>query len=93
MHQDKDENDFNHPILSISLGSDAIFLYGKDRKKLKKIRLKSGSVVKMHGKSRLFFHGISRIIKVDFNILSNDIINFPHNARINVTLRRFRPNN
>ena len=90
LHQDKDENDFTTPVLSISLGSSAIFKYGKDKKNTKEILLRSGSVVLMGGNSRLDYHGISKIIKVENNILNREGFDFfPDNSRVNVTLRRY----
>jgi DNA oxidative demethylase len=60
LHQDKDEGDFNSPVVSISLGLPAIFLFGgKERKDPKqKIPLTHGDVIVWGGDQRLAFHGI-----------------------------------
>jgi alkylated DNA repair protein (DNA oxidative demethylase) len=60
LHQDKDEQDFGAPIVSVSLGLPAVFLFGglsrKDRPQ--RMTLNSGDVVVWGGPSRLNFHGI-----------------------------------
>jgi DNA oxidative demethylase len=61
LHQDRNEHDFSAPIVSVSLGLSAVFLFGGlDRKdKAQRIPLHSGDVVVWGGPSRLFFHGIN----------------------------------
>lgn len=60
LHQDKDERDFSAPIVSVSLGLPAVFLFGGARRaeRPRRIRLESGDVVVWGGISRLAFHGI-----------------------------------
>ncbi len=60
LHQDKDEQDFTQPIVSVSLGCAATFLFGglKRSDKPTKILLQHGDVVIWGGKSRLNYHGI-----------------------------------
>ena len=60
LHQDKDENDFRAPIVSVSLGLPAIFLFGGDSRKDKqrRIALQHGDVVVWGGPARLFHHGV-----------------------------------
>ena len=60
LHQDKDEQDFSQPIVSVSLGCAATFLLGdlKRSDKPRKILLQHGDVVVWGGKSRLNYHGI-----------------------------------
>lgn len=60
-HQDRDERDFTQPIVSVSLGLPAVFLWGGATRKAKaqRILLKSGDVVVWGGPARLFFHGIA----------------------------------
>ncbi len=90
VHQDKDEKNFQHPILSISLGSDCIFKFGKNKNKLNKINLKSGSIAILKGDSRLYYHGVPKIIKTDKNIFNKLKYNcFPDDCRINITLRKY----
>ena len=63
LHQDKDERDFTAPIVSISLGVPATFLFGGLQRSDKtiKVPVSHGDVVVWGGKSRLFFHGVSPI--------------------------------
>ena len=60
LHQDKDEQDFSQPIVSVSLGVSATFLLGAAKRsdKPSKILLQHGDVVVWGGKSRLNYHGI-----------------------------------
>ena len=60
LHQDKDEQDFSQPIVSVSLGCAATFLFGglKRSDKPRKILLQHGDIVVWGGKSRLNYHGI-----------------------------------
>ena len=90
LHQDKDENDYSIPVVSISLGYKAIFHYGKEKKNLKEIILTSGSVIVMGGYSRLFYHSIPKILKDNSNIFrSFPKSNIPKESRVNITMRRF----
>ena len=91
IHQDKDENDFSHPVVSISIGNKAIFNYGSSRKNLKKICLPSGSIVVLKDESRLYYHSISKIFKSDKNVFyDNQNINLTKEGRISITLRKFQ---
>jgi DNA oxidative demethylase len=60
LHQDKDERDFNAPIVSVSLGVPATFLLGGLRRadKPQRIALSHGDVVVWGGTARLRFHGV-----------------------------------
>ncbi|WP_126626822.1 DNA oxidative demethylase AlkB [Dictyobacter alpinus] len=60
LHQDKDEKDLNQPIVSVSLGLPAIFLFGgaKRADKQLQLHLNHGDVVVWGGPARLFYHGI-----------------------------------
>ena len=82
-HQDKDEEDFDAPVLSVSLGDTAIFLAGgrSRRDPTRKFELKSGDVVVLGGEDRLAFHGIDRVLAGTSDLL-------PEGGRINLTLRR-----
>jgi alkylated DNA repair protein (DNA oxidative demethylase) len=61
LHQDKNELDFNQPIVSVSLGIPAVFLFGGLTRtdKTLKIPLVHGDVVVWGGQTRLNFHGIA----------------------------------
>jgi alkylated DNA repair protein (DNA oxidative demethylase) len=60
LHQDKDENDFRAPIVSVSLGLPAVFLFGGNSRKDKqrRIPLQHGDVVVWGGPARLYHHGV-----------------------------------
>ena len=60
LHQDRDEGNLSHPIVSVSLGVPATFLFGGlDRKdRPRRIRVEHGDVAVWGGPSRLAFHGI-----------------------------------
>jgi alkylated DNA repair protein (DNA oxidative demethylase) len=61
LHQDRDERDFGQPIVSLSLGLPAIFLFGGQlrNERTQRMRLESGDVVVWGGPSRLVFHGVA----------------------------------
>ncbi len=82
LHQDKDETDFSWPVLSISLGDDALFRMGNATRggKTESVWLGSGDVVVMGGDARLTYHGVDRIRFGSSNLL-------PKAGRINLTLR------
>jgi alkylated DNA repair protein (DNA oxidative demethylase) len=83
LHQDKDEKDFNAPVLSVSLGDSAVFRVGGLKRKdpTRALKLKSGDVVVLGGKDRLAYHGIDRVL-----LGTSDLL--PENGRLNLTLRR-----
>lgn len=60
LHQDRNERDFRQPIVSVSLGIPAVFLFGgtKRRDKPARIPLEHGDVAVWGGPSRLRFHGV-----------------------------------
>jgi len=60
LHQDRNEVDFTAPIVSVSLGLPAVFLFGGDRRadKPRRIALGHGDVVVWGGPARLRFHGV-----------------------------------
>jgi len=63
LHQDKDEADFSAPIVSVSLGLPAVFLWGgaKRTDKPARLTLNSGDVVVWGGATRLSFHGVAPV--------------------------------
>ncbi|MGQ4274455.1 alpha-ketoglutarate-dependent dioxygenase AlkB [Terrihabitans sp. B22-R8] len=83
LHQDRDEEDFAAPVLSLSLGDSAVFrIGGTDRRSAtRSVRLESGDVFILGGEARLAFHGIDRVIAGSSSLL-------PAPGRINLTLRR-----
>jgi DNA oxidative demethylase len=84
LHQDKDEQDFGAPIVSVSLGLPAIFLFGgiKRSDKPKRFRLEHGDLVVWGGPSRLFFHGVAPLAEGEHAVLGRQ--------RINLTFRKAR---
>jgi len=84
LHQDKDEQDFGAPIVSVSLGIPAIFLFGRPeaQRQAPKVRLTHGDVVVWGGPSRLFFHGVAPLADGEHAVLGRQ--------RINLTFRKAR---
>ena len=86
LHQDRDEAEFDAPVLSISLGDTAVFRFGGTERKgpTRSIKLQSGDVLLLGGPARLAFHGIDRVLGGSSTLL-------PSGGRINLTLRRVNP--
>ncbi|PTX57898.1 alkylated DNA repair protein (DNA oxidative demethylase) [Litoreibacter ponti] len=82
MHQDRDEGDFSWPVVSVSLGDEALFRIGNTTRggKTESLWLRSGDVVVMGGEARLAYHGVDRV-KHGSSLL------LPKGGRINLTLR------
>jgi len=88
LHQDRDEEDFAAPVLSVSLGDAGLFrVGGKSRKDpTQKFELSSGDVFVLGGEDRLSYHGIDRILPGTSDLLEEG-------GRFNLTLRRVtKPN-
>ena len=83
LHQDRDEQDFDAPVVSLSLGDTALFRLGGVRRSdpTRSFRLGSGDAMALAGESRLAFHGVDRIYPGTSTLL-------PQGGRINLTLRR-----
>ena len=84
LHQDRNEQDFAAPIVSVSLGLPATFLFGGLQRadKPKRTRLEHGDVVVWGGPSRLFFHGIAPLADGEHAVMGRQ--------RINLTFRKAR---
>jgi alkylated DNA repair protein (DNA oxidative demethylase) len=84
LHQDKDETDFGAPIVSVSLGLPATFLFGglKRSDTPRRFRLAHGDVVVWGGPSRLAYHGIAPLADGEHPRLGRQ--------RINLTFRKAR---
>ena len=82
LHQDKDERDFSHPIVSVSLGVPATFLFGglKRKDRVARVPVEHGDVVVWGGPRRLRYHGVASLKPAQHP--------FADQARINLTLRR-----
>jgi len=84
LHQDKDELDFGAPIVSVSLGLPAIFLFGglKRSDKPRRFRLEHGDIAVWGGPSRLFFHGVAPLADGEHPVMGPQ--------RLNLTFRKIR---
>jgi DNA oxidative demethylase len=83
LHQDRDEDDFNAPVVSLSLGDSCLFRAGGCRRSdpTRSFRLSSGDALVLAGSERLVFHGVDRIYPGTSTLLAEG-------GRINLTLRR-----
>lgn len=83
LHQDKDEQALSAPVVSVSLGDEALFRIGGTSRKdpTRSVKLSSGDVVMFGGPARLAYHGIDRIYPGSSSLI-------PGGGRINLTLRR-----
>ena len=82
LHQDRDEGNYAHPIVSVSLGISAVFLWGGAQRadKARRIGLVHGDVVVWGGPARLRFHGVLPLPEASHPLTG------PH--RINLTFRK-----
>lgn len=83
LHQDRDEEDFAAPVVSLSLGDTCVFRIGglKRGDPTRSLPLASGDAIVLGGPARLAFHGVDRIMPGTSTLL-------PQGGRINLTLRR-----
>ena len=83
LHQDRDENELDAPVVSLSLGDTAIFRIGGTTRKhaTRSVKLASGDAFVFGGASRLAFHGIDRVLPGTSTLLSEG-------GRFNLTMRR-----
>ena len=82
LHRDEDERDMTAPIVSVSLGLPAVFLFGGNRRgdRPRRILLESGDVVVWGGPDRLVYHGVAPLPDGDDPLTGN--------RRINLTFRK-----
>jgi len=61
LHQDRDENDAYAPIVSVSLGLPAVFLWGGKRRKdpVRRLLVENGDVAVWGGPARFVYHGVA----------------------------------
>jgi alkylated DNA repair protein (DNA oxidative demethylase) len=85
-HQDRDEQDFAAPVVSLSLGDSCLFRVGGRKRSdpTRSFRLASGDALVLGGPARLAFHGVDRIMPGTSTLLTEG-------GRINLTLRRVTP--
>jgi DNA oxidative demethylase len=83
LHQDRDEQDFSAPVVSLSLGDTCLFRLGGTRRSdpTRSFRLASGDALVLGADARLAFHGVDRIMPGTSTLI-------PESGRINLTLRR-----
>lgn len=83
LHRDENEEDMSAPVVSISLGDEALFRFGGLERKspTRSVRLTSGDVLVMSGPARLSYHGVDRIYPDTSSLLRGG-------GRLNLTLRR-----
>jgi alkylated DNA repair protein (DNA oxidative demethylase) len=84
LHQDKDELDLGAPIVSVSLGLPATFLFGGLQRsdKPRRFRLEHGDIAVWGGRARLAFHGVAPLADGEHTVLGRQ--------RINLTFRKAR---
>lgn len=82
LHQDRNERDYTQPIVSVSLGLPAVFLFGGARRtdRPRRVRLESGDVVVWGGPARMTFHGVAPLVDGDHPLTGR--------CRINLTFRK-----
>ena len=82
LHQDKDERDYDQPIVSVSLGLPAVFLFGglKRADKTVRVNLTHGDVVVWGAEARLRYHGVLPLKEGTHELLGN--------FRVNLTFRK-----
>lgn len=82
LHQDSNERDYGAPIVSVSLGLPAVFLFGgaKRSDRPRRVPLDSGDVVVWGGPARLTFHGVAKLAEAEHPLTGA--------RRINLTLRK-----
>lgn len=86
LHQDRDEEDRDAPVLSVSLGDSCLFRVGGTTRggQTRSLRLESGDLLVLGGASRHAFHGVDRIYPSTSPLLKNG-------GRVNLTMRRVSP--
>src|SRR5205809_2125431 len=82
LHQDRDEKDAWAPIVSVSLGLSAVFLWGGKRRKdpVRRLRIENGDVAVWGGPARFVYHGVAPLRDRQHPLTGN--------VRINLTFRK-----
>jgi alkylated DNA repair protein (DNA oxidative demethylase) len=95
LHQDRDEDALDAPVLSLSLGATALFRYGGLRRSdpTRSVRLRAGDALVIGGPARLIHHGIDRLVPEAPDLLQGTapgpVLDFlMPGGRCNLTLRR-----
>lgn len=90
LHQDRDERNFGAPIVSVSLGMPAVFLFGGQSRSERPARvlLEHGDVVVWGGTDRLRFHGVMPLKEAPGQLFQVPPHPLLRGRRINLTLRK-----
>ena len=90
LHQDRDERDLTAPIVSVSLGMSAVFLFGGSSRggRPARVLLEHGDVVVWGGVDRLRFHGVMPIKEAPQALFETPEHPFLSGQRINLTFRK-----
>ena len=83
LHQDRDEEGFRAPVLSLSLGDTCLFRFGGTERRgaTRSVKLNSGDALLLSGEARLAFHGVDRIAGGSSTLIEEG-------GRLNLTVRR-----
>jgi alkylated DNA repair protein (DNA oxidative demethylase) len=78
LHQDRNERDFDQPIVSVSLGLPAVFLWGGKKRtvRVRRVPLVHGDVVVWGGPDRLTFHGVNSLTEGEHPLTGAHRFNF-----------------
>ncbi len=84
LHQDRNERDFSAPIVSVSLGIPAVFLFGGLTRsaKTQRVRLVHGDIAVWGGPARLRYHGVEALESASHGLVGE--------VRYNLTFRKTR---
>lgn len=90
LHQDRDERDFGEPIVSVSLGLPAVFLFGGNSRAERPARLllEHGDVVVWGGEDRLRFHGVLPLKQTPVDLFEEPGPERLRGQRFNLTFRK-----
>ena len=82
LHQDRDEKDATAPIVSVSLGLPAVFLWGGKRRSdtVRRLRIENGDIAVWGGPARFVYHGIAPLSEGQHPLTGN--------VRLNLTFRK-----
>jgi alkylated DNA repair protein (DNA oxidative demethylase) len=90
LHQDRDERDAWAPIVSVSLGLPAVFLWGGNRRSdpVRRLRVENGDVAVWGGPARFVYHGVAPLRETPRETLVDGQHPLTGAARINLTFRK-----
>lgn len=91
LHQDFDEEEIAAPVVSLSLGDEAVYRLGNAERRgapTRSFRLRSGEAFTLQGAARLAYHGVDRVVPDTSPPIPGFAELMPKGGRINLTLRR-----